>query len=225
MDKNDENIGSENDKNDIIDVTVNFKPNYYMKLSQNIKLNEVRTILENEFNMGSNCRFLYFSKNKSEIRLGCETILDLLDITEKKDNGHNLFITQNDDEFDLTQLCSEKGFRINKNGSVTSASDQAFEINYKKVKIKKITKKRKEECECKHETTTECKRSFIFDAKLSAAFSEWVIRGVINLPILEKNIIAAKNFIEDVEKIVNDDTTNDKISVVIIRNEEYTKNS
>ncbi|KAF0561626.1 hsp70 family protein [Gigaspora margarita] len=284
-----ENSGNENDKNfdnenKKIGITIKIKDSkdskdYFRRLPQKIKLDKVRNLfLKNEydgdidFNMGSNCRFL---KNNAMIRLSDEPEFGLLEIVEKTDDGnHYLYVTQHA-EFDLTQLRFEKGFRINKDGSVTSASFQAFKINYDEIKIVKKTKQCEGLYECKHVSTAECKRSLIFDVKFSAAFSEWVstsiglshensdqtteqyttytrhsheliIRGIIDLPILDKNIIVEKNFIEEVEKIVNDTShDNDKISKLceisekyghfyarrlilggaIIRNEEYTENS
>ncbi|KAF0541049.1 hsp70 family protein [Gigaspora margarita] len=276
----------DNDIIDIVDINSDLKK--YLrrlprknKLDDEIKLNDVRQMLlkneydsDDDFHLGSNCRFLYFSKCKAVIRPSDEPKLGLLEVVEKKEDNHYLYINQNA-EFDLTQLRFEKGFKINKDGSVTSASVQAFKINLDRIKLEKKKFQYEGVHECNHETTTECKRSLVFDVKLSAAYSEWisnsfglshensdqtfkkytkytkhsyerVIRGVINLPILDKDIIAVKNFIEDVEIAVNDTTNdNDKINKLyeisgkyghfyarrlilggaIIRNEEYTKNS
>ncbi|RIB23664.1 hypothetical protein C2G38_809081 [Gigaspora rosea] len=224
------------DKNDTITVIVIIKSkNHYRLFPQKIKLDEVRTMLlkndhdnDNDPNIGSNCRFLYFSKNKAEIRPIDEPNLSLLEVVEKKNDGiHYLYTTRNA-EFDLTQLGVEKGFRINKDGSVISTSDKAFKINLDEIMIEKINKKIERVHECKHETAAECKRSLIFDAKLSAP-SEWVsvstglsheisnqtfnqhmthtkhssellIRGVINL---DKYVTAEENFINDVKNLVN----------------------
>ncbi|CAG8692339.1 24375_t:CDS:2 [Dentiscutata erythropus] len=191
-----------------------------------------------DFNMGSNCYF-FQKKAKAMISIKDEPNLSLSQIIEKIDGNHHLFITQVD-EFDLTYLRFEKGFRINKDSSITSASVQAFNINFEKIRIEKRRLLREGIHECKHEITAECKRSLIFDAKFLAAYSEWlsapiglshensgqtlkqhmkytkhlyerVIRGVINL---DKNIIATKNFFEDVENVMNNtshDNENDKL--------------
>ncbi|CAG8586292.1 9291_t:CDS:2, partial [Racocetra fulgida] len=211
--------------------------------------------------MGSNCRFLHFSQDKAEINPNDEHHLDLLEVVEKKDNHYSLYIITQNAEFDLTKLRFEKGFRINEDGSVTKAHHQAFKINLRV-------------CECKHEATIECNRSLIFDVKLSAAYLDWVsasiglshensdnkleqhmkytkhsyervIRGVINLPMLE-NVTAEEIFIKDVKNVVNDTIhDNEKkgklreiwgkyghfyarrltLGGAIIRNEKYTKNS
>ncbi|KAF0357918.1 hsp70 family protein [Gigaspora margarita] len=291
--KNNKNKSNRNEngknENDVIDIVIiNSDLKKYLtrlprknKPDNEIKLNDVRQMLlkneydsDDDFHLGSNCRFLYFSKCKAVIRPSDEHKLGLLEVVEKKDNNHYLYINQNA-EFDLTQLRFEKGFKINKDGSVTSASVQAFKINLDQIKLEKITHHRDGVYECNHETTTDCKRSLIFDVNLTAAYSEWisnsfglshenseqtfkkntkytkhlferVLRGVINLPILDKDIIAVKNFIEDVENAVSDTTNdNDKINKLyeisekyghfyarrlilggaIIRNEEYTKYS
>ncbi|CAG8784269.1 1616_t:CDS:2 [Gigaspora margarita] len=243
-----------NVENDIIDVIIKFKESKpYRRLPRKIKLNEVRTkLLRNEndsnhdFNMGSNCRFLYFLKNKAEIRPSDESELNLLDIVEKNNGNHYLYISQNA-EFDLTQLRFEKGLRINKDGSITNASDQAFEINFDGIKVENINQQYGGVHECNHETTVECKRSLIFDVKFSAG-SEWIStsiglshensgqtlkqrmtytkhsyerleRGIIKL---DKNITAVKNFIDDVKNIVNNTIQdNDKISKLCEISEKY----
>ncbi|CAG8790363.1 21664_t:CDS:2, partial [Gigaspora margarita] len=196
---------------------------------------------------------------------GDESSFNLLDVVEIKDDGnHYLYITLNA-EFDLTQLRSEKGFRINKDGSVTRAPAQALKLT--------LIKQYEEIYECKHEMAADCKRSLIFDVNFSVAFPEWItittklsrenshhtrkqhmtytrhlceriVKGV--LPILDKNIIVEKNFIEDVENVLDGtNSDDDKISKLceisekyghfyarhlilggtIIRNEKHTENS
>ncbi|RIB24333.1 hypothetical protein C2G38_2168897 [Gigaspora rosea] len=260
-----ENSGNENDKNfdnenKTIDITIKIKDSkdskdYLRRLPQKNKLDKVRTLLlknenegDNDFHMGSNYRFL---KKNAEIRTSDEPKFELLEIVEKTDDGnHYLYVTQHND-FDLSQLRFEKGFRINKDGSVTSASFQAFKIKYEEVKVVKKNKQCEGVYECKHESTAECKRSLIFDVKFTAAFSEWVsasiglshensdqiteqhttytrhsheriIKATINLTILDKNIIVKENFINEVKKIVNDTTQdNDKISKLCEISEKY----
>ncbi|CAG8594525.1 1084_t:CDS:2 [Cetraspora pellucida] len=157
-----ENSKNSDDDNDIIYVVVviESKDYYFRPLSQKIKLNNVRTML---------------LKDETAIRPSDEpklSLLELLEVVEKKYGNHYLYINQNA-EFDLTQLRFEKGFKINKDNSVISASHQAFEITHDGIQIEKKNEQNKGTHECKHEKTTECKRSFMFDVKLSAA-SEWV---------------------------------------------------
>ncbi|CAG8759243.1 18090_t:CDS:2, partial [Racocetra persica] len=227
---------------------------------------------DDDLHVGSNCRFLHFSQDKAEIKPSVEHKYSLSKIVEKKDDKHFLYIIQNA-EFDLTQLRFEKGFKFNKDGSVTIAPVQAFKINFDEIKLKKKIESYEKVYECKHEATAECRRSLIFDVKLSADYSELVstsiglshensdlvlkqnmkhtihsYEGVIKgvLPILDKNIVLEKNFVDDVENVVNSNATiHDKISKfceisqkyghfyarrlilggTIIRDEEYTKNS
>ncbi|CAG8648975.1 6471_t:CDS:2, partial [Dentiscutata heterogama] len=212
-----------------------------------IKLNVARKMLlknecdsDDDLHVGSNCRFLHFSNDKAEIKKSEESQFGLLEVVERKDNKFILHIIQKN-EFDLTQLRFEKGFMFNKDGSVTSASAQAFEINHNEIKIEKKKFQYEGIHECKHETATECKRSLIFDVKLSADYSEWIsasiglshenssqtlkqhmkytkhsyeriIRGVISI---SDKVKAVKNFTEDIKNVVNDkthDNENDKIS-------------
>ncbi|CAG8446454.1 16455_t:CDS:2 [Dentiscutata erythropus] len=181
----------------------------------------------------------YPRKSEAEISPSDEPNISLLDVVEKKDDNNNLYITQNT-EFYLTQLRSEKGFRINKDGSITRASD----------KHSKLTLHYEEVYECKHETTADCKRSLIFDVNFSVAIPEWISTSNRlsreNSNQTHKNIIVEKNFIEDVGNVVNDEIPDDdKINKLceisgkyghfyarrlilggtIIRNEKHTKNS
>ncbi|CAG8598914.1 7592_t:CDS:2 [Cetraspora pellucida] len=227
---------------------------YFIQLPRNNKLDDIRKILlkneydsDNDLYMGSNCRFLHFLQDKAEIKPDDESKFRLLDIVDQKDGKHRLYIIQKA-EFDLTQLKFEKGFKFNKDSSVTSAYVQAFKINFDKIKINKQYQQHEKVYECNHETTAECKRSLIFDVNLSAAFPEWVsasiklshensgqilkqhmmntrhsceraIRGVI--PILNENIIIETKFKEDVKNVVNDTTNDNKISKLCEISEKY----
>ncbi|CAG8520631.1 45261_t:CDS:2 [Gigaspora margarita] len=127
-----------------------------------------------------------------------------------------------------TQLRFEKGFKINKDGSVTSASIQAFKINLDRIKLEKKKFQYEGVHECNHETTIECKRFLIFDVKPSAAYSEWIsnsfrlshknsnqtFKNTQNIPNIHMN------FIEDVEIVVSA-TTNDKINKLYEITEKY----
>ncbi|KAF0472551.1 chitin synthase regulatory factor chr2 [Gigaspora margarita] len=151
------------------------KPSQHSKkLSKDAKLDEVRNELMKSKHsddvciMGSNCRFLDFSRDKAEIEPDDESNYDLLEIVDDK---HTLYIIQKN-EFNLTKLMFEKGLMIKDDGSITRAPEQAFEIINDKIIIKKICSYEDKVHECKHETTAECKRSLIFDGKLST-WSEW----------------------------------------------------
>ncbi|KAF0524708.1 hypothetical protein F8M41_014973 [Gigaspora margarita] len=250
--ENGKNVDNDNDMIEIIVINPDLKKHLKKlprknEFDEEIKLNNARRMLlknecdgDDDLHVGSNCRFLHFSNDKAEIKPSDESQFGLLEVVERKDNKYNLHIIQNN-EFDLTQLRFEKGFRFYKDGSVTSASIQAFKIKHDEIKIEKKKLQYEGIHECKHETTTECKRSLIFDAKLSTVYSEWistsiglshensnqtlkqhmkytkhsyerVIRGEIILD-KNKNITAAENFIEDVKNVMYNTTNdNDKLS-------------
>ncbi|CAG8684123.1 21073_t:CDS:2, partial [Dentiscutata erythropus] len=67
-------------------------------LSQDAKLDEVRKELmkseRSDHQMGSNCRFLYYSRKKAEIEPDDESKYDLLEIVESADNEYTLYIIQ-----------------------------------------------------------------------------------------------------------------------------------
>ncbi|CAG8554346.1 24113_t:CDS:2 [Gigaspora margarita] len=170
-DKDDKKIKSQkqNENCIVVEIVKSYKINtektsHSKKLSKDAKLDKVRKELMKSKHsddvrlMGSNCRFL---KDK-------ESNYDLLEIVDDK---HTLYIIQKN-EFDLTKLMFEKGLMIKDDGSITSAPEQAFEIINDKIIIKKICSYEDKVHECKHETTAECKRSRIFDGKLST-WSEW----------------------------------------------------
>ncbi|KAF0417813.1 hsp70 family protein [Gigaspora margarita] len=218
------------------------------------KLDNVRTMLlkkkesdSDDFHMGSNCRFLHFSRDNAEIKPNDESKFNLLEIIEKRDDNYFLHIVQNS-EFDLAQLRFEKGFKFNKDGSITNAPFQAFKINIDEINIEEKNEHYDKVYVCNHETTVKCKRPLIFDVKLSTACSELVstsigfshensdqthtqhitytkrkcelvVRGA--LPILKKNISVEKNFVEDVKKVLNDTNQNDKINKLHEISEKY----
>ncbi|KAF0553702.1 hsp70 family protein [Gigaspora margarita] len=247
---------------------------YLKQLHRNKKLNDVRNMLlrnecdsDDDLHVGSGCRFLHFLKDKAVIKPYDESKLDLLEIIETRDGSYYLYIIQND-EFDLTQLRFEKGFVFNRDGSITSAPFQAFKINPDEIKLKKKKDHHDKIDECNHETAVKCKRPLILDAKLSAAYSglafasigfshedsdqkdtqytrhkcELLVKGV--LTISDRNVSAKENFIEDVNKVLND-KIHDKISKLheisekyghfyarrlilggaVVKNEEYAKSS
>ncbi|CAG8686146.1 2458_t:CDS:2, partial [Cetraspora pellucida] len=203
---------------------------------------------DDDLHMGSNCRFSKYSEHNAMIKPSDEPKYSLLDIIEKKDDKHFLHIIQNA-EFDLTQLRFEKGFKFNKDGSITIAPVQAFKINLDGIKKEDKFEPYEQVYDCKHKKTAECKRSLMFDLKLSAAYSELVStsiglshensdimlkqdmthtihsyegvkKGVLHIP--DKNFILEKTFIEHVENVVNGkDTVHYKISKLCELSQKY----
>ncbi|KAF0518637.1 hypothetical protein F8M41_016725 [Gigaspora margarita] len=90
--------------------------------------------IDHDHHMGSNCRFLHFSRDKAEIKPSDESKFDLSEVIKKKDNNFYLHIIQNS-EFDLTQLRFERGLKFNKDGPITRKSDQAFKLNLDEIKL------------------------------------------------------------------------------------------
>ncbi|KAF0475479.1 kinase-like protein [Gigaspora margarita] len=158
-----------------------------MYLVSNKTLNSIRTKLEeydDDFRMGTNCRFVRKKKNLvQKILRKEESKLNLSQIIETHDDCHFLYIKESA-EFDLLKLKDEKGFKFCTNGSIENAKKKAFKIIINKIKPPSDSgiSHKDNTYKCDHEFRTDCKRCLIIDGKVSDAL-EWFCSSLKLPPI------------------------------------------